>query len=66
VLNSAHAIFFLRGRLAFIDPSTSQPVKGNNADSILVAYGTNNVTALRNCGLPGKLWIMHPGATISV
>lgn len=35
---------------------SGKAVKGNNADSILVAYGAENVVALENCGLPGKLW----------
>ena len=56
VLSTANAILFLRGRIAFIDPSTALPVKGNNADSILVAYGRENITALEQCALTGKLW----------
>jgi len=59
VFDTFDAILFHRGRIAFIDPSTGKPVAGNNADSIFVAYGQNNVEALRNSGLPGKLWINH-------
>ncbi|WP_323810713.1 DNA N-6-adenine-methyltransferase [Sphingobium baderi] len=49
VLSTADAILFLRGRVAFIDPAAQLPVKGNNADSILVAYGSERqiVRALR-------------------
>lgn len=56
VLRHATAILFLRGRVAFIDPTTGQPVKGNNADSILVAYGRDNARVLAHCDLDGKLW----------
>lgn len=56
VLSTADAVFFMRGRVSFIDPMSGKAVKGNNADSILVAYGAENVVALENCGLPGKLW----------
>ena len=56
VLSSAHAILFLKGRVSFIDPTVQEPVKGNNADSILIAYGLNNVTAFEQSGLEGRLW----------
>lgn len=56
VLDTFDSILFLKGRIAFLDARTGQPVKGNNADSILVAYGDNNTQALRSCGLAGKLW----------
>ena len=59
VLSSCDAILFLRGRVSFIDPSTGMAVKGNNADSILVAYGGRNVEALRASGLSGKLWVLR-------
>jgi phage N-6-adenine-methyltransferase len=56
VLETFDAILFLKGRIAFISPLTGLPVKGNNADSILVAYGHENVAALEASGLPGKIW----------
>jgi phage N-6-adenine-methyltransferase len=56
VLAHADAILFLKGRVAFLNAVTGQPVKGNNADSILIAYGQENVEALRNCDIPGKVW----------
>ena len=58
VLETCDAVLFLKGRIAFIDPSTMKPVKGNNVDSILVAFGAGNVQALKNCGLQGKLWVI--------
>ena len=56
VLARFSAILFLRGRVSFLDPNTGLPVTGNNADSILVAYGENNAEALACCGLSGVLW----------
>lgn len=56
VLSTADAILLLKGRVAFIDPAAQMPVASNNADSILIAYGPNNVLALEHCGLAGRLW----------
>lgn len=58
VLTMCNAILFLKGRIAFLDAEL-QPVKGNNADSILIAFGKHNVDALNNSGLPGALWSSH-------
>ena len=57
VFNTCDAILFHKGRISFIEPATGNPVKGNNADSIFVAYGEENVKALHNSLLPGILWI---------
>jgi phage N-6-adenine-methyltransferase len=56
VLSRADAILFLKGRVAFIDPAAQKPVNGNNADSVLIAYGSANVIAFERCGLDGRLW----------
>jgi hypothetical protein len=56
VLSTAHAILFLKGRVSFVDPTLNQAVTGNNADSVLIAYGLGNVTAFEQCGLGGRLW----------
>ncbi len=56
VLSSFSAILFLRGRVSFLDPQTNIPVKGNNADSILVAYGEQNVISLVKSNISGKMW----------
>ena len=56
VLATFDGILFHKGRIPFINPDTGKPVRGNNADSIFVAYGANNVDALSTSGLPGKLW----------
>lgn len=54
IWEKADAIFFFKGRLKFhyIDGSVKNTA---NAPSCLVAYGKNNVLALKNCGLKGKL-----------
>lgn len=56
VLDTFDGILFHKGRIAFLDPDTGLPVKGNNADSVFVAYGNENTAALAASGLPGKLW----------
>ena len=58
VLSTCDAVLFLKGRVSFLD-SNLQPVAGNNADSVLVAYGLENVAALVTCDLPGKLWVIR-------
>jgi hypothetical protein len=54
VWNRADAILFLKGRLKFHKPDGSQ---GGTAGSpsVLIAYGQENVDALSNCKLEGKL-----------
>jgi hypothetical protein len=51
----ADAILFLEGRLSFLDASGVKAKANAGAPSVLVAYGEENVTALENSGLPGKL-----------
>jgi hypothetical protein len=53
VFPNCSGIFAIEKRLAFISASTGQPVKGNNADSILISYGEEDAEILRNCKLPG-------------
>jgi hypothetical protein len=50
----ADAIMFLKGRLKFHFPDGKQ---GGTAGSpsVLIAYGQNNVEALENSGLEGKI-----------
>jgi hypothetical protein len=55
VFKTCDAILFLEGRIAFLDGGMN-PVVGNNADSILIAFGDENVEALRSCGLAGEFW----------
>lgn len=57
IFDKADAIFFFKGRLAFAN------IKGEisntaNAPSCLVADGKNNVEAIKNSGLKGKLVLL--------
>lgn len=52
VLDVASSIFFLRGRLFFLDQDGS-PKKDTPAPSVLVAYNESNSESLHECGLPG-------------
>jgi len=60
VLGNASALLFLKGRVSFINSQTGLPESGNNADSALVAYGHENVTALSESSIPGVIWRMRP------
>lgn len=52
----ADALLFLKGRLSFIRGDEAGQVGHNAAaPSVLIAYGGENVEALRRCGLPGAL-----------
>lgn len=55
IWNEADAVLFIRGRLAFY---TVEGKKSGTAGapSVLIAYGRQNATALRECGISGR-WI---------
>lgn len=53
VWNTADAVFFFKGRIKFYRV-TGEVGDHSGAPSILIAYGQNNVSALRNCNLKGK------------
>tara|TARA_B100000767_G_C19641129_1_gene482587 strand:- start:345 stop:827 length:483 start_codon:yes stop_codon:yes gene_type:complete len=57
VWDKANAIFFFKGRLKFhyVDGTQGECA---NAPSCLVAYGQNNVEAIKNANLNGKLIIL--------
>lgn len=57
VLPKADAILFLRRRVRFCLPDGT-PGGSAGCDSALVAYGYQNVEALRNSGLEGTLVVM--------
>lgn len=61
IWEKADAIFFFQGRLKFY---TVEGKRGNtaNAPSCLVAYGKNNVVALKEAGLKGKLIVLNTEA----
>lgn len=55
VWSKADAILFFKGRLYFHRVDGTRARANAGAPSCLVAYGENNVAALENCGLTGKL-----------
>lgn len=55
VWQHASAILFLAGRLHFHYPDGRRAKGNSGGPSILIAYGSENVEALRNCRLPGAL-----------
>lgn len=57
VWDKADAIFFFKGRLKFHYVDGTQGLSAN-APSCLVAYGQNNVEAIKNANLNGKLIIL--------
>lgn len=58
VWNKADAAMFLRGRLNFYNVDGAPGRNSAGAPSVLVAYGANNVEALANSRLDGKLIIL--------
>lgn len=54
-MERARAMLFLFGRLTFLTPKGVPSRNGGNSGgpSVLVAYGTRNVEALRRSGLAG-------------
>jgi hypothetical protein len=57
VWQQADAILFLAGRLTFFKPDGQKGGGNSGGPSVLIAYGENNIEALRTCGLPGALVI---------
>lgn len=60
VFNMANAILFMKGRIHFYFASGVRAKFNAGAPSCLVAYGHNNVTALCNSGIPGKILTINP------
>lgn len=54
IWDKADAILFFKGRIKFFDIEGKQ-TQSAGAPSCLVAYGKNNVKALENSGLKGKI-----------
>lgn len=57
VWNGADAILFLKRRVKFVKADLSGG-GSSTAPSVLIAYGKNNVDALMNSGLDGKLILL--------
>lgn len=53
IWNRADAVLFIKGRLSFYHVDGT-PGGTAGAPSCLAAYGADNVTALRECGIAGK------------
>lgn len=53
VWSKADAILFIKGRIKFFDVFGNQAASAG-APSVLIAYGKNNVAALKNCKIEGK------------
>lgn len=54
VFNRGHSVFFFEGRISFILPN-GKPMRGNDHDSVLVAYSEFDTQAILNSGLKGKV-----------
>ena len=54
VWDKADAILFIKGRLSFCYVDGSRASANAGAPSVLIAYGENNVKALKESGIDGK------------
>lgn len=57
IWDKADAVFFFKGRLKF-HYVTGEKAQGANAPSCLVVYGEQNIEAIKESGLSGKLIIL--------
>lgn len=57
----ADAMLFLRGRLHFHRIDGERAKANAGGPSVLVAYGANNVRALRESGIDGAMWSRRAG-----
>jgi hypothetical protein len=55
IWREADAVLFLAGRLTFHQPDGTKGKGNSGGPSVLIAYGENNIEALRRCNLPGAL-----------
>lgn len=55
VWGRADGLLFIAGRLHFHYPSGQKAASNSGGPSVLVAYGSENVQALRDSGIPGAL-----------
>lgn len=58
IWGKADAILFVRGRIRFCHATGKPADGGGGAPSALIAYGTENVEALRKSGIEGHLVIL--------
>lgn len=64
VWNKADAIFFFQGRLTFYHANGKRSTNCIGAPSCLVAYGAENVRAIRQSNLKGKLIALERGEAL--
>jgi len=50
----ADALLFIEGRLHFHHANGKRAISNAGGPSVLIAYGIDNVGAIRNCNIPGK------------
>lgn len=62
VWNRASAVLFIYGRLTFCRPDGSRGRSNSGGPSCLVAYGSRNVAALKQSGIPGTLVVLDRAA----
>lgn len=55
IWEQADGLLFLLGRLTFYKPNGQKAGGNSGGPSVLVAFGEQNVEALRNCNLPGYI-----------
>ena len=58
VWEKADSVFFLRGRLSFLDAAGVRAKANAGAPSCLVSYSLNDTIMLDESGLPGKLVVL--------
>lgn len=54
----ADAVFFIKGRISFLDENAEKTGASAGAPSAFIAYGEENVEALRNSGIEGRLVLL--------
>jgi len=60
----AHAVLFLRGRIAFCDRA-GKPANSAGAPSVLIAYGERNADVLANCAIAGYCVRLTPATNVA-
>lgn len=63
VFDSDDGVLFIRGRLFFCRLDGTRARYNGGSPSILVAYGADNVDALRDSRIPGKLFLLNSAVT---
>jgi hypothetical protein len=64
VWNKAHAVLFIQGRLFFHYVDGRKAEANSGAPSCLIAYGADNVKALEESGIKGKLVKLKPAGGV--